>query len=140
MEFRDTLMAWYVMFLGFMQGVYDAYTTLIMVVQKWLSRKSTLIHNNQISLLNYRDGSQDYTIIFPRVRGPAKFSHVISQDDVVTDNIKKVAGPSHNFHGIPTTPGMLGYHILIFHYRNGDTRLFGRNDIIDCNPHDNRQR
>jgi hypothetical protein len=151
--FKDQppLMAWYIMFLRLLQRMWDGYGVIRLVVGNWLSRKSILTHNNRISLLDYRDGSQEYTIAFPRVRGPAKFTHVVGStssapgqgpgaegNEVVTDIIKKFAGPSHNFHGIPTTPSMLGFQFLTFHYRNGDARWFDRDDVIDCNPQNNR--
>src|SRR5271170_1579635 len=109
MSFREPPLVWWTIFLSLLQRIYDAYGVMKLIVGNWLSRESVLFHTtaNHMSLLNYRDGSQEYTIIFPRVRGPAKFTHVVSlSQEIVTDSIKRFAGPSHNFHGIPTTPGM----------------------------------
>lgn len=84
--------------------------------------------------LVYYDGSTKYIIRFPKKRGPCTFSQVTcSSDDLVadvTEDIRRFAGPSHNFHGIPTTPKMLGFDNLTFVYRNGQTVKYEEGDVI----------
>jgi hypothetical protein len=80
--------------------------------------------------LTYYDGSQKYVAVFPRIRGPSKISIVMSNGVTVTDEIRKFGGPSFNFHGIPTTPRMLGYDNLTFYYRFGNSSTFGSDELI----------
>ena len=48
----------------------------------------------------------------------------------VTQEIRLFAGPSHNFYGIPTTPKLLGYKNLTFHFRRGEIRNFSEDEVI----------
>lgn len=69
--------------------------------------------------LIYHDGSYVYTIRFPKQRGPKPFVKVIDENgNDVTDVINKFLGPHNNFHGIPTTPKMLGFSRLSFNFQS----------------------
>lgn len=89
-----------------------------------------------INVAGYYVGTKKYTVVFQRIRGPCPFSKVlrvqkpVGMPDDVTEKIKEFAGPSHNFHGIPTTPEMLGESALLFHLRSGSVRRFEYNDVI----------
>lgn len=85
-------------------------------------------------IVNYIHNGHDYKVLCPRVRGPCPFNQVLANmpDDHthshgeegnrsvptslvdVTQSVKRYMGPSYNFHGIVTTPGMLGYESLTF--------------------------
>lgn len=86
--------------------------------------------------LTYRLDDITYHIRFKRVRGPSKFQLVTSVDsktgtsEDVTDIIQNMAGPSHNFYGIPTTPNMLNYDTLIVTYVDDSIRTFTGEDLI----------
>jgi hypothetical protein len=78
--------------------------------------------------ITYHKGNQRYKILSPKYRGPCPYAYItitrpvtdtISETVDVTHRIKKYAGPHHNFHGIFTTPNMLGYtNGISIHYRN----------------------
>lgn len=79
----------------------------------------------------YYDGPNKHRIRFPKKRGPMPFTSVTNEDEKnVTADIKEVIGPTKNFHGIPTTPKLLGYKVLIFHLRNGGSQRFEENEVI----------
>lgn len=94
---------------------------------------TTKIHD-----LVYYDGPTRYTIRFPKKRGPCSFSQVTTTYDSVetdvTEEIRRFAGPSHNFHGIPTTPYMLDYPNLTFVYRNGCIIKYDAIETISITP------
>lgn len=89
--------------------------------------------------LTYFDGPTKYTVRFSKTRGPSPFSHVTFLDknaeiQDVTDTIRRFAGPSHNFYGIPTTPDLLGFSNLTFYYRDGTNATFEQHDVISTVP------
>ena len=82
-------------------------------------------------VITYVHAGQSYQVVFPDgLRGPCSIRCVETreQEDVTEDIFEKM-GPFHNFHGIPTTPGLLGYTCLYFHCLDG-TRIYGRDDVI----------
>lgn len=91
------------------------------------------VKNNVYELTYYND-SLKYIAVWPKRRGPCPFSQVMANNlfliDDVTEQVRMYAGPSHNFHGIQTTPFMLGYEDLIFTLRNGKTLYFRGTDFI----------
>jgi hypothetical protein len=93
----------------------------------------TIKRNGILGEISYLDDGKKYTIVFPLPRGPSKYYRVTSNigDDVkdVTDEIKSYSGPGHNFHGISTTPVMLGYPKLTFYTLKGE-RVFYEDDTI----------
>lgn len=89
--------------------------------------------------LVYYDGATRYSVRFPKKRGPCTFSQVTTsnasgEEKDVTEQIREFGGPSHNFHGIPTTPGRLDFENLTFTYRNGTVRTFQKDDVIILEP------
>lgn len=99
----------------------------------------------------YYDGPTRYVARFPKQRGPCPFSSASvtqivargiynSDPDITMTNssseiinrVREFAGPSHNFHGIPTTPRMLGYENLTLNYRDDTSRTFGADEVIVC--------
>lgn len=81
--------------------------------------------------LVYYDGINRYVIRFPRVRGPSQIISILDKDDKdVTLKVKAFMGPSHNFHGVPTTPELLGYDILTFIFLDDTKKTFEKDQRI----------
>ncbi len=110
----------------------------------WVSARMYVMYLFDIGLrtypqhyeLEYYHGSKRYRIVFPKRRGARSITQVLTSDNVdITKDIHEIMGPSNNFHGIPTTPKMLGYsskeadHIKM-KYKNGSTRMYRDSDII----------
>lgn len=115
-EYKDTVYNKLAQIINYCKGLYNFY---------WPVSSAVEVHHKYYTI-NYYHGFRYYKIRTPRVRGPCKFDKVFDQcDNDVTEKIKQYAGPSHNFHGIPTTPGMLGYSSLKF-----DELVFKSDDII----------
>lgn len=82
-------------------------------------------------ILNYQHGFDKYKVLFPRRRGPCKFEKILDENGVdVTSEITPFMGPSHNFHGIPTTPCMLGHSELTFILNDGDYIVYRYDENI----------
>jgi len=88
------------------------------------SKHLTEVHHKHY-LVHYPYGIHWYTIMIPRNRVPCNFSRVFGVNEEsrsdsegieveITDHIKSLMGPCYNFHGIPTSPKMLGYQKIIF--------------------------
>lgn len=91
--------------------------------------------------LVYYDGDVRYKTIFPKNRGVRQIIRVIipSREDImgkdITENILELMGPGHNFHGIPTTPKLLGWdNGFDVYYRNDKTVFCRPDDIINLRP------
>lgn len=87
--------------------------------------------NNDVKVhhLNFYDGTNLFSMVIPRQRGPRWYTHVTCNDQNVTKKIHQYAGPCHNFYGIATTPNMLGYPSLTFHTPNG-SKTYKLNEVI----------
>lgn len=114
-----------------------SYIGLRVIIRGWIIKitgsgdlQTRDMSGNGVYTLTYYDGLQKYVVVFPRIRGPSKISIVMSNGVTVTDEIRKFGGPSFNFHGIPTTPRMLGYDNLTFYYRFGNSSTFESDDLI----------
>jgi len=83
--------------------------------------------------VKYFEGGSEYIIVFPKNR---KVRQIVKVEDIyledVTDLFLKMMGPCHNFHGIVTTPKMLGWKDgLRVHYRNKTINFFeGSKEIV----------
>ena len=120
-----------------------------LVWHKTLSQRIVLatwtrqVFANQISryLVNVRDtdyivhyplGVTWYKIIIPRRRGLSQIDTIITGDG---KNVKKQVaafmGPSHNFHGQPVTPKILGYNTLTFTLLDGTSVTYGSGEEIN---------
>lgn len=73
-----------------------------------------------------------YTIVVPKKRGPHAISRVFDiNNENITDKIRPMLGPYGNFHGILTTPKMIGYHDGLFvSYRQGSKIFYQGTDVI----------
>ena len=80
--------------------------------------------------LEYYHGSKRYRIVFPKKRGTRSITQVLTSDNVdITKDVHEALGPANNFHGIPTTPRMLGYpstevEYIKMKYKDGSTREY----------------
>lgn len=95
-------------------------------------RTGHLSSKDKYYILEYHGGEQNYKVVFPKKRGPKKFTEI--RDDfgeIITPYILPSMGPSYNFHGIPTTPEMLGYNKLNFIMRDGEIKSFQKEEIIN---------
>lgn len=82
--------------------------------------------------LKYKEGPHDYTIAFKKNRHPFPFCEILDcEGNDVMHKIRGYMGISKNFHGIPTTPKMLGFTQLTFHTRKGDIHTYSEDDIIN---------
>lgn len=80
--------------------------------------------------LSYFEGVTPYKVRFPRKRGPRSFSSSTSGEKDVTGDILTFAGPSHNFHGIPTTPKLLGLDSLTLVFSEDRSITFEKDEVI----------
>jgi hypothetical protein len=104
----------------------------ILRIRKYEKCKETTSQEHNI--IEYVCNGSKYAMVFPHVRGPRKWKAVYDEKNHdVTDHIIKLSGMCHNFHGIPTTPAMLGYTMLTFVLRNNDEYSVYSNEIIDVN-------
>lgn len=89
------------------------------------------IHNSTCSVEYIHDGEK-YKIVFPKRRCVRKISKVIHSDEDVTEKFMKILGPFQDFHGISTTPGMLGMEPNIKIYKIGESNpeIFIQNSKI----------
>lgn len=78
--------------------------------------------------------------MIPRNRVPCNFSRVFGVDydslednttTDITDHVKSLMGPCYNFHGIPTSPKMLGYQKIIFEGFESEKTIFELDQIIN---------
>lgn len=82
----------------------------------------------------YYDGDRKYRIRFPKKLGLRQITRVTHNEKDVTNLIIEFLGPSRNFHGIPTSPDLLGWSSLKVKYRNGVERTYDSTDIISLDP------
>lgn len=116
----------------------------------WIRARIYIMHLFDIGLktfpqhyeLEYYHGSKRYRIVFPkrRERGPRPITQVMTSDDIdITKEVHEISGPANNFHGILTSPKMLGYpstevEYIKVKYKNGAVRTY-RNDepiLLTC--------
>nr|QBK86475.1 MAG: uncharacterized protein LCMAC102_02700 [Marseillevirus LCMAC102] len=87
--------------------------------------------------LTYYDGDCKYRIKFNKNRRVRQIAYVVSIKDNknITKDILELLGPSHDFHGIPTTPKLLGYPDgLNIYYRNDIDIRYDSDKIIQLTP------
>ena len=114
---------------------------IIFRIKKYIKNKFSLttLHNRgKYYELVYHptggDPDEQYSIIFPKNRRPRRIVSARDQDDIdVTQRIFQTMGISKNFHGISTTPRMLGYQELKVRYRNGSQIIFDADQEIVIN-------
>lgn len=86
---------------------------------------------DKIYSLTYFYGDRQYKVQFPKRYGIKKIVKCETLDGLnVTDNIHQMMGPGNNFHGIPSTPLLLGYDGLIVTYRCKNQRLYRNNEVL----------
>ncbi len=115
---------------------------LRMLAASKLSTGKLIKYKTGYTDLVYYDGDNRYVIRYPKKRGSYPFDTVMgtkidsNRDTLsvengldVTEEIKTVAGPHGNFHGIETTPVFLGYATLIFTTSKGQL-IFNDNSVI----------
>lgn len=110
---------------------------LINRLRRWIAKLLQLGHLERTGAtytLVYHHGSTRHRVVFPIRRGPTRIHSIVTERDGieedVTSSIREVMGPGHNFHGIPTTPKMLGYDTLTVHRYGGASDRFEADDVI----------
>jgi hypothetical protein len=92
-----------------------------------------VIRNDRICKVSYEDAGRIYDIVFPVKRGPSNISRIEDGNgNDVTEEVRRVMGVGNNFHGIATTPTMIGYETIIIVKMNGDIFRYENNDVIVC--------
>jgi hypothetical protein len=117
---------------------FEYFTTTFYAIKNYivdyLSRKLGVfefLRGARYNHLKYSVNGERYTVLFPVARGPKKWMTVCANlTDDVTRDVDAVAGPCHNFHGIPTTPKMLGFDSLRFVCFDGRELVFEKDDVI----------
>ena len=85
-------------------------------------------HHHDIS---YVHNNKRYTVRYKKRRGPCPFKYVLDdKGSDITEEILRFCGPHYDFHKIETTPGLLGYEMLIFHMSSGSEKNFSKDEII----------
>jgi len=106
----------------------------ILEVRTWLVEKfdlGSLIVGKKYCTLTYFHGDRKFRVKFPKKRGPRSITLIETLDDKnVTKEVIEMMGPSHNFHGISTSPLLLGYNGLKITYRNGMVSYYLKDDTI----------
>jgi hypothetical protein len=110
-------------------------------VLSWLNAGLAIDRSTHLEV-NYFLGDRWYSIAIPKNRNrqiasifsPHSFSRENEEDvkiDIdITQKIESYLGPHRNFHGVATTPKMLGYNNLIVEYKNGVRKSFESSDVI----------
>jgi len=92
----------------------------------------TITHNDGYSQVVYYEADKKFIVRIPKAtrRGPSMISKIFDENGTdVTSEVITFMGPSHNFHGITTTPHLLGYEKLSFQMLRG-LKVFEKNDVI----------
>jgi hypothetical protein len=91
----------------------------------------TLRWNSDIAEVFYYNGVNMYAIRFQKCIKTRTVLEVYSGiEENVTEKILAYAGPYLNFHGIPTTPKLLGYEKLTFRFLDDNVMIFNSTDIM----------
>lgn len=112
-----------------------------MMLAKILKFKKAFFEDRSVTILgdnmhiDYNYNGNRYTVITPMVLRPRPIigMHEVSGDDNVDimDKLRQYMGPYGNFHGIPTTPKMLGSADDIkVKYRNNIEVTYKPTDVI----------
>ena len=85
--------------------------------------------------ITYFDGMKKFTVLFPKKRCVNNIYYIAGFDKnnihcSITTKILKLAGPFLNFHGIETTPKMLGFNNIIITYIDSKTIKFSEDEKI----------
>jgi len=102
-----------------------------LLASRYLESGLLISHDKRYELVYY-NGVHRFRVTFPKKRGPKRVVAVVDQTgNDVTHAIFEYMGPSHNFHGIPTSPALLGYEALAFNIRNGAVLRFCGEELIE---------
>jgi uncharacterized protein DUF5772 len=112
--------------------IFNSLTSYVkQILRSWLIKEQGLIRSSTGYNLYYTNGSNEYCVKFSNRAGPTRFIKVVDENDKnVTDNIKSFYGISKNFHGIPTSPNLLGYKSLSFIMLGSEVKTFTGDEII----------
>lgn len=108
------------------------------ILLKFRDRLIKYFHLGEIKSLGkkysvtYFDGEQRYTIFFPKNRRVRQIKEIYDVEGTnVTDRFFEILGPGKNFHGIPSTPELIGWPRGIkVEYRSGKEREYLPSEVI----------
>lgn len=78
----------------------------------------------------YRVNGRHYVVRVPSHHRPSKILRVSHKGQDVTDHIAPYLGHRRKFHGIPTTPQLLGYSCLDVTYLGRQVMHYDSDDVI----------
>jgi len=79
----------------------------------------------------YPYGVSWYKILIPRRRRPVLIDTITDENgNDVKKDVLAFMGPSHNFHGIATSPNTLGYESLTFTDLDSQSKTFVENETM----------
>lgn len=98
----------------------------------------SLKSNGGIYEIVYHDTPHKYRVRFPKskVRGPSQILKVkgtrIGKTDMedITELYKEYNGPAKNFHGVPTSPNLLGFQMIEITFAHEVSKVFVNDEII----------
>lgn len=112
--------------------IYDYLVSTMRGFTSWAFSTGYLENKKSHYKLTYFEDDQNYIIMFPKHRGPAKIVSIIdpSSGSHIYNEMIPYLGPGRDFHSIATTPRMLGYEKLKIVYRTGRVTTYEKNEII----------
>lgn len=121
----------------FIRILYSIYSTLLALAGRARGLVLEILHTSfaeqdrKTLHVGYWLEGNYYCLVTPRKRGPDRIDRITSSEIDVTEDVRKYMGPYHNFHGIPTTPNLIGFTNLTFYDIEGGERSFNDDQIID---------
>lgn len=86
--------------------------------------------NGTMEIVYYHNNVK-YCVISPVALGRRPISKIMRDNEDVTESVRKYMGPFGNFHGVSTTPQMLGFDKEIkVVYRNDVSVTYKNNEVI----------
>jgi uncharacterized protein DUF5772 len=115
------------------------WTYLKMSLYRWLAN---VLNMGKVTVMptyiqiTYQYGTETYHCRIPKRRGPSTYTQITCQasdgswNRDVSKELAPLLGPQGNFHGIPTTPRLLGYASLRVSYLNDNYKVFGSDEVL----------
>lgn len=114
-----------------LRKLFETFRTFL--ITKFLQKLGIGILDN--NTIYYYSCGKFYKVRIPKNRFPNRILGFETYTDFVwediSENVMECLGKSKNFHGIPTTPKLLGYSNIKVLYTNGNEKIFDENEIIE---------
>lgn len=100
-------------------------------LRKIFGNSNNVIFNDNNAEVEYEYNSRKFVVCFPRHRGPTNIFKVEHDNRDITTFMRERLGVDGNFHGILTTPKMLGLNGKIqITYFDGKTKNYEKDEVI----------